>query len=111
MEPTLPSNHPDLKRIELAAHKDIAPKSASAQAYSLGNALAMALGKAPGNKDDLENIEFLTHVLSVNRASGSIDDETFERLLLCMETMQGRAELVSRFTQELETEHGYEEER
>lgn len=107
MEPTLPENHPDMIRIAQAARRDIAPPPPKGQANSLANALASALGKGPGCSEDLENIEFLVHVLSVNRASGAIDDEAFERLLQCIETRAGRAELVSRFTRELEAEHGY----
>ena len=83
---------------------------AKAPANSLANALAAALGKDQDDAEDLENIEFLIHVLSVNRASGAIDDDAFEQLLLRISTRQGRADLVSRFTQELEAEHGYEDE-
>lgn len=107
MEQTLPENHPDLQRIVHAAHHDIAPKG---QANSLANALASALGKVPGNDEDRENIAFLIHVLSVNRAAGEIDDEAFEQLLLRISTMQGRAELTALFTEELESEHGYADE-
>lgn len=110
MEQTLPENHPDMIRIVHAAHRDIALKPAKGQANSLANALASALGNAPGNEEDLENIEFLVYVLSVNRASGEIDDDAFERLLLRIETRQGRAELTRQFTEELEAEHGYEDE-
>lgn len=108
MEETLPENHPDLLRIVQAAHKDI-PLTPAAQGKSMANALAAALGAAPGNPADLENIEFLIHVLSVNRAAGEIDDETFEQLLRIIETRQGRADLASRFAGELEAEHGYDE--
>lgn len=110
MEKTLPENHPDMIRIVQAAHRDIAAKPPKGQANSLANALASALGNAPGNDEDLENIEFLTYVLSVNRAAGDIDDEAFARLLQRIETRQGRAELTRQFTEELEAEHGYEEE-
>jgi len=110
MEQTLPENHPDMIRIVHAAHRDIALKPAKGQAKSLANALASALGNAPGNEEDLENIEFLVYVLSVNRASGEIDDDAFERLLLRIETRQGRADLTLQFTEELEAEHGYEDE-
>lgn len=110
MEQTLPDNHPDLLRIVAAANRDIPPKPAKGQATnSLANALASALGKTPGCEEDLENIEFLIHVLSVNRASGELDDETFEHLLKRVETRQGRVELVALFTEELEAEHGYED--
>jgi hypothetical protein len=109
MEQTLPENHPDMIRIVQAAHRDIAPKPPKGQANSLANALASALGKAPGCEEDLENIEFLIYVLSVNRASGAIDDEAFERLLLRIATQAGRAELTRQFTEELEAEHGYED--
>ncbi|MBS1144142.1 MAG: hypothetical protein H6R14_1548 [Proteobacteria bacterium] len=108
-EKTLPDNHPDLLRIVVAAHRDIPPPPAEGQAKSLANALASALGKAPGCREDLENIAFLVHVLSVNRASGELDDETFEQLLKRIETRQGRVELVALFTEELEAEHGYED--
>ncbi|MDP2881862.1 MAG: hypothetical protein Q8N89_09795 [Azonexus sp.] len=110
MEKTLPENHPDMIRIVHAAHRDIAPKPPQGQANSLANALASALGNAPGSDEDLENIEFLVYVLSVNRAAGDIDDEAFERLLQRIETKEGRAELTRQFTEELEAEHGYEEE-
>lgn len=110
MEKTLPENHPDMIRIVQAAHRDIAPKPPKGQAKSLANALASALGNAPGNEEDRENIEFLIYVLSVNRAAGDIDDESFERLLQRIETRQGRAELTRQFTEELEAEHGYEDE-
>jgi hypothetical protein len=110
MEKTLPENHPDMIRIVQAAHRDIAPKPPKGQTNSLANALASALGNAPGNEEDLENIEFLVYVLSVNRAAGDIDDEAFERLLQRIETRQGRAELTRQFTEELEAEHGYEDE-
>ena len=110
MEQTLPENHPDMIRIVQAAHRNIAPNAPKGQANSLSGALASALGKAPDNDEDRENIEFLVHVLSVNRATGDIDDETFERLLQRIETRQGRVELVALFTRELEAEHGYEDE-
>lgn len=110
MEPTLPKDHPDMIRIIQAAHRDIAAKAPAGPSNSLANALASALGKAPGNDEDLENIDFLTYVLSVNRASGDIDDESFDRLLQRIETRNGRAELAAQFTQELEAEHGYEDE-
>ena len=109
MEQTLPENHPDMIRIVQAAHRDIAPTPPKGQANSLANALASALGNAPGSEEDRENIEFLVYVLSVNRAAGEIDDETFERLLQRIETQKGRAELTRQFTEELETQHGYEE--
>jgi len=108
VEITLPENHPDLKRIVEAAHHDIAVKSDKGN--SLANALSAALGKAPGCDEDLENIEFLIHVLSVNRAAGAIDDDAFEQLLQHIKTRDGRANLANRFAQELETEHGYEDE-
>ncbi|UCV24150.1 hypothetical protein [Ferribacterium limneticum] len=110
MEKTLPENHPDMIRIVQAAHRDIPAKPPKGQANSLANALASALGNAPGNDEDLENIEFLVYVLSVNRAAGDIDDEAFARLLQRIETRQGRAELTRQFTEELEAEHGYEDE-
>jgi hypothetical protein len=110
MEQTLPEDHPDMIRIVQAAHRDIAPKPPKGQANSLANALASALGNAPGSSEDLENIDFLVYVLSVNRASGELDDESFERLLQRIETRDGRAELAAQFTQELEAEHGYEDE-
>ena len=108
MEQTLPENHPDLIRIVRAAHHDVAPKPASNPHNSLANALSSALGNAPGSGEDLENIEFLIRVLSVNRAAGEIDDEAFERLLQRIKTKEGRAVLTSQFTEELEVEHGYE---
>lgn len=110
MELTLPEDHPDLLRIVRAAHHDVAPKPAKGQGNSLAHALSAALGEAPGSGQDLENIEFLIHVLSVNRAAGEIDDESFERLLQRIETKAGRAELVALFSQELEATHGYEDE-
>jgi len=110
MEKTLPKEHPDMIRIVQAAHRDIAPKLQKGQANSLANALASALSNAPGCDEDLENIDFLIYVLSVNRASGAIDDEAFERLLRRIETRDGRAELTRQFTQELEAEHGYDDE-
>lgn len=110
MEKTLPENHPDMIRIVQAAHRDIAPKPAKGQGNSLAGALASAMGKAPGCDEDRENIEFLVYVLSVNRAAGEIDDETFARLLQRIETQAGRAELTRQFTTELEAEHGYEDE-
>lgn len=110
MEQTLPEDHPDMIRIVQAAHRDIAPKPLKDGANSLANALASALGKVPGSDEDLENIDFLIYVLSVNRVSGAIDDETFERLLQRIETREGRADLTRQFTQELEAEHGYDDE-
>lgn len=110
MEKTLPKDHPDMIRIVQAAHHDIAPKPQKGQANSLANALASALGNAPGCDEDLENIDFLVYVLSVNRASGGIDDEAFERLLQRIGTREGRTELTRQFTQELEAEHGYDDE-
>ena len=110
MEERLPENHPDMIRIVQAAHDDLAPASSKGQPKSLANALSSALGKLPGCPEDLENIEFLVHVLAVNRAAGSIDDDAFEQLLLRIKTREGRADLVSRFTEELETEHGYDDE-
>jgi hypothetical protein len=112
MEERLPDSHPDMIRIVQAARHDLATKPAQGQAEkkSLSNALAAALGKLPGCPEDLENIDFLVHVLSVNRAAGSIDDDAFEQLLLRIKTRDGRADLVSRFTEELETEHGYDDE-
>jgi hypothetical protein len=107
MEQTLPENHPDLIRIIQAAHHDV-PTPAKGQSNSLANALAAALGNAPGSGEDRENIEFLIHVLSVNRAAGDIDDDAFEQLLQRIQTKEGRAALTSQFTQELEDEHGYE---
>lgn len=109
MEHTLPDDHPDMIRIVQAAHRDVPPPPAKGQANSLGNALASALGNAPGSGEDRENIAFLVHVLSVNRASGAIDDDAFEQLLRRIATREGRADLTSRFTQELEAEHGYED--
>lgn len=109
MEQTLPEDHPDMIRIVQAAHHDIAPKSAKSQGNSLANALSLALGNTPGDDDDLDNIEFLIYVLSVNRAAGDIDDEAFERLLERIQTRDGRTALTARFTEELEAEHGYEE--
>jgi hypothetical protein len=110
MEQTLPENHPDMIRIVQAAHRNVAPKPPKGQANSLANALASALGKAPGDDEDHENIDFLIYVLSVNRASGAIDDETFEQLLQRIETREGRADMTSKFTRELEAEHGYDDE-
>ena len=110
MEHTLHEDHPDMLRIVQAAHHDVAPKPAKGEAVSLASALASALGSAPGSGKDLENIEFLVHVLSVNRASGYIDDDAFERLLELIKTRAGRADLADRFAQELEAEHGYEDE-
>ena len=110
MEKTLPENHPDMIRIVQAAHRDIAPQPPAGQANSLANALAAAMGKAPGCAEDRENIEFLVYVLSVNRAAGDIDDESFARLLSRIETQAGRAELTRQFTEQLEAEHGYEDE-
>uniref|UniRef100_Q47C82 Uncharacterized protein n=1 Tax=Dechloromonas aromatica (strain RCB) TaxID=159087 RepID=Q47C82_DECAR len=110
MEQTLPEDHPDMIRIVQAAHHDVVPKPPKGQANSLANALASALGSAPGSGEDLENIEFLVHVLSVNRASGAIADDTFEQLLQVIKTKDGRAGLASRFADELEVEHGYEDE-
>jgi hypothetical protein len=110
MEQTLPEDHPDMIRIVQAAHRDIAPKPPNGQANSLANALASALGNAPGSDEDLENIDFLIYVLSVNRASGAIDDDTFEQLLQRIETREGRADLTRQFTQVLEAEHGYDDE-
>ena len=106
MEETLPVNHPDMLKILAAANRDRAPKPAAGAVNPLANALAAALG---GNEDE-ENIEFLVHVLSVNRAAGAIDDDAFARLLQCIETRAGRADLVRRFTAELEAEHGYVDE-
>ena len=108
VEFTLPENHPDLKLIVEAAHHDFAAKSDKGN--SLANVLSAALGKAPGCNEDLENIEFLIHVLSVNRAAGAIDDDAFEQFLQHIKTRNGRANLANRFAQELETEHGYEDE-
>ena len=110
MEQTLPEDHPDMIRIVQAAHRDIAPKPQKDGANSLANALASALGNVPGSDEDIENIDFLIYVLSVNRVSGAIDDETFERLLQRIETKEGRADLTRQFTQELEAEHGYDDE-
>lgn len=110
MEQTLPEDHPDMIRIVQAAHRDVAPKPPKGQANSLASALASALGNAPGSGEDRENIDFLIYVLSVNRASGELDDESFDRLLQRIETREGRAELAALFTQELEAEHGYEDE-
>ncbi|MCE1182416.1 MAG: hypothetical protein LWW81_08955 [Rhodocyclales bacterium] len=110
MEERLPEDHPDMIRIVQAAHRDVAPKPAKGQGNSLAVALASALGEAPGSGEDAENIEFLIHVLSVNRAAGEIDDESFERLLQRIETKAGRAELAALFSEELEAEHGYEDE-
>lgn len=109
MEHTLPDNHPDMIRIVQAAHRDVPPPPAKGQANSMAHALASALGNAPGSGEDRENIAFLVHVLSVNRASGAIDDDAFEQLLRRIATREGRADLTSRFTQELEAEHGYED--
>lgn len=105
MEETLPVDHPDMLKIVAAADRDRAPMPAGG-ANPLANALAAALG----GDDDAENREFLIHVLSVNRAAGAIDDDAFARLLLCIETRAGRADLVRRFTAELEAEHGYVDE-
>ncbi len=110
MEPTLADDHPDMIRIVRAAHHDVAPKAAPGQGKSLAGALAVALGEAPGSGQDLENIEFLIHVLSVNRAAGEIDDESFERLLERMQTKAGRTELANLFFQELEAENSDEDE-
>lgn len=110
MEHALPEDHPDLLRIVQAAHQDVPAKPAKGQANSMANALASALGQAPGSGEDLENIEFLIHVLSVNRAAGAIEDDAFERLLQRIQTRAGRTELVALFTKELEAEHGYEDE-
>lgn len=110
MEQTLPPDHPDMIRIVQAAHYDVAPKAGKGQANSLANALASALGSAPGSGEDLENIEFLIHVLSVNRAAGAIDDDAFEHLLQLIKTKAGRADLASRFAEELEAEHGLDDE-
>ncbi|AXS79298.1 hypothetical protein [Dechloromonas sp. HYN0024] len=110
MEQILPADHPDMIRIIQAAHRDVPPPPPKGQANSLANALASALGNAPGSGEDGENIDFLIYVLSVNRASGDIDDESFERLLQRIETRAGRAALAAQFTQELEAEHGYEDE-
>lgn len=110
MEEQLPEGHPDLLRIVQAAHRDIAPQPAPGEGKRLGNALALALGKTPGCAEDLENIEFLVHVLSVNRAAGAIDDESFEQLLQRIETQAGRADLANRFAQELEAEQDEEDE-
>lgn len=109
MEHTLPDDHPDMIRIIEAAHHDIAPKAAEGS-KSLASALGAAFGKVPGSGEDLENIDFLVHVLSVNRAADAIDDQAFEQLLLRIRTMAGRAELTRLFTEELEAEHGYEDE-
>lgn len=110
MEQPLPEDHPDMIRIVRAAHRDVAPPPSTGDGHSLANALAAALGQAPGSGEDGENIDFLIYVLSVNRASGDIDDESFERLLQRIETRAGRAELAAQFTRELESEHGYEDE-
>jgi len=80
MEPTLPEDHPDMIRIVQAAHHDLAPV-VQKKALSLSSALTSALGKVPGASEDLDNIKFLVHVLSVNRAAGAIDDDAFEQLL------------------------------
>ncbi|MBS1139544.1 MAG: hypothetical protein H6R13_997 [Proteobacteria bacterium] len=109
MEQYLPEDHPDMIRIVQAAHHDIRPQATKTQTNSLANALSMALGTTAGSGEDLENIEFLIHVLSVNRASGAIEDDVFEQLLQQIKTKDGRAELTARFTQELEAEHGYED--
>lgn len=103
MEETLPVDHPDMLKIVAATQRDRAPKPAAGPANSLANALAAALG----GDEDGENCEFLIRVLSVNRAAGAIDDDAFARLLQCIETRAGRADLVRRFTAELEAEHGY----
>ena len=110
MEITLPEDHPDMRKIVEAAHYDVNTMSKKGKSNSLANALTVALGNAPGTGDDLDNIEFLIHVLSINRASGAIDDEAFEQLLQHIKTRDGRANLADRFAQELETEHGYEDE-
>ncbi|MFZ2368987.1 MAG: hypothetical protein WAW48_20680, partial [Azonexus sp.] len=81
MEITLPEDHPDMRRIVEAAHYDVTTTPEISNSNSLANALTAALGNAPGTGDDLNNIEFLMHVLSVNRASGAIDDDAFEQLL------------------------------
>lgn len=109
-EPTLADDHPDMIRIVRAAYHDVPPKAATGQGKSLASALSAALGEAPGTGQDLENIEFLVQVLSVNRAAGEIDDESFERLLERMQTKAGRSELANLFFQELEAENGYEDE-
>lgn len=109
MEHTLPEDHPDLIKIVQAAHADVAPKPPKGEGKSMAAALALALGNAPGTGVDQENIEFLIHVLSVNRASGAIDDEAFEQLLQRIKTREGRADLAALFSQELEAEHGFEE--
>lgn len=109
MEQCLPEDHPDMIRIAQAAHHDIRPQATTKQSNSLANALTMALGNTAGSDEDLENIEFLIHFLSVNRASGAIDDEVFERLLQQIKTKESRTDLTARFTQELESEHGYED--
>lgn len=93
-----------------AAHHDVASKSEKGQGNSLASTLALALGNVPGSGEDLENIEFLIHVLSVNRAAGAIDDDAFELLLDRIKTRLGRAALTSQFTQELVREHGYDDE-
>lgn len=110
MEITLPEDHPDMRRIVDAAHYEVTTTSEKGKSNSLANALNAALGNAPATGDDLNNIEFLIHVLSVNRASGAIDDEAFEQLLQHIKTRDGRANLADRFARELETEHGYEDE-
>jgi hypothetical protein len=110
MEQTLPPDHPDMIRVVQAAHHDVAPAVGKGQTNSLANALASAFGNAPGSGEDLENIEFLIHVLSVNRAAGEIDDDAFEQLLKLIKTKAGRADLASRFAEELESEHGLDDE-
>lgn len=115
MEDRLPEDHPDMIRIVQAAHHDVAakpesgPGSRSGRGSSLAGALASALGNAPGSGEDQENIEFLVHVLAVNRAAGAIDDDAFEQLLQRIKTREGRAGLAHRFAQELESEQGDED--
>lgn len=99
-----------MRRIVEAAHYDVTTTPEKSNSNSLANALIAALGNAPGTGDDVDNIEFLIHVLSVNRASGAIDDDAFEQLLQHIKTRDGRAKLADRFAQELETEYGYEDE-
>jgi hypothetical protein len=110
METTLPEDHPDMIRIVQAANRDVPPPPPKGEGNSLASALASALGQAPGSGEDRDNIDFLIYVLSVNRASGDIDDNSFERLLQRIETRAGRTELAAQFTRELEAEHGYEDE-
>lgn len=107
MENSLPEGHPDLQRIVQAAHADIPAPDAAGK--TLAGALAAALGSRPGGPEDRENIAFLVHVLSVNRAEGNIDDAAFAALLERIATRAGRAALVASFTAELEAEHGYED--